>query len=46
VLSRFTKPKERQIRLLLVESRRRLQPRIAQMNVDQIVRSLRRGSYG
>jgi DNA-binding IclR family transcriptional regulator len=46
VLSRFTKPRERQIRLLLVESRRRLQPRIAQMNIDQIVRSLRRGSYG
>jgi DNA-binding IclR family transcriptional regulator len=44
VLSRFTKPKERQIRLLLVESRRRLQPRVARMNVDQIVRSLRRES--
>jgi DNA-binding IclR family transcriptional regulator len=41
-LPRFTKLKERQARVLLIASRRRLQPRLAQMDVSQIVRSLRR----
>ncbi len=41
-LPRFTKVKERQARALLIASRKRLQPRLAQMDVSQIVRSLRR----
>jgi DNA-binding IclR family transcriptional regulator len=44
VLSRFTSVKERQVRLLLVESRRRLQPRVVHLDANQIVRSLRRVS--
>ncbi len=41
-LPRFTKLKERQVRALLIAGRKRLQLRVAHMDVSQIVHTLRR----
>jgi DNA-binding IclR family transcriptional regulator len=41
VLSRFTKAHERRTRVLLVESRKRLQPSVAHIDISQIVDSIR-----
>lgn len=40
-LPRLTKAKERHIRIVLVESRKRIQPRVAQMKAGEIVQSFR-----
>ena len=46
LLPRFTKMKQRQLRSLLLDSRERLQPQVAEMEINDIVQATRRGCYG